>query len=188
MSRACLLLAVLAALAAPVTAQTVINGDFEQPLDVGWKESTYSQAGIQSYDRWDTLGHPTYAARVYKYLASFASLSQNVTVPGPDYTLSLDARLRIGGGSSTCWPVAAFIVRYLDQNGIELGNTKFYMHSPYATWTSSDTAHLIDCNSVAGWQNYSLRIREELVQNLPGVSPDAVREVTLELHAYDSGT
>ena len=48
--------------------------------------------------------------------------------------------------------------------------------------------HLIDCNSIAGWQHFSLDIRRELTQNLLGVNPEAVRQVKLDLYAYDNGT
>jgi hypothetical protein len=181
-----LLLVVVAV--AGVTAQTVINGDFEQPLDVGWKESTYSMAGSYYFDRADTFDHATFAAKVYKYLAKFNSLSQVVDVVSPDVSVGLDLRLNIGGGSSTCWPVAAFIIRYQDDNGNDLGNTKLYKYSQYATWRNSDTAHLIDLNRSVGWERHVLDIRQELLTYLPGVNPDAVRKLKLDLYAYDNGT
>ena len=182
--------AVLAALAGLASAELLLNGDFEQTLDVGWKETTYQVTGNFSYDRWDTMGQPTpgYAARSHKYLAKYAALAQTVLVDNVDLTLSFDARFQIGGGSSTCWPVAAFIIRYRDISGNELGNTKYYKHDAYATWANSDTAHLIDVSGVSGWQNYALDLRQEVTSSLPGVNPDLVRNVSIEIYAYDNGT
>jgi len=182
--------AALVVFAGLASAELLLNGDFEQTLDVGWRETTYQMAGTFSFDRWDTLGQPApgYAARSYKYLAKFAALTQTVPVSNAHLTLGFDARFRIGGGSSTCWPVAAFIIRYRDISGIELGNTKYYMHDAYATWANSDTAHLIDVSSVAGWQNYALDLGQEVTANLPGVNPDLVRNVSIQIYAYDNGT
>jgi len=97
----------------------LVNGDFEQPLEVGWTDTVVGSTGLFSFTRADTLGQPTpgFAASVYKTLASYASLSQTVDVPGVDLTLQFDGKLEIGGGSSTCWPVAAFYIRYRDAAG-----------------------------------------------------------------------
>jgi len=164
------------------------NGDFEQPLEVAWKDSVNSLAGTFRFERSDTFGGGTgYAAKVYKQLARFASLSQAVPVPGPDLTLTFDARLLIGGGSSTCWPVAAFFVRYLDASGQELGATCYWHHDQYADWQESDTFNLIEVTSF-DWDHYELNIAAELRESLPGVNPAAVSFIAADLFAYDNGT
>ena len=170
--------------------ELLINGDFEQALDVGWTDTVVGTTGSYFFERTDTLGQPTpgFAARVYKYLASYASLSQTVDVPDVNLNFSLHGRLRIGGGSSTCWPVAAIILRYKNSSGSELGNTKMWVHSEYATWTSSDTAHLIEINTPETWETYGLDVAQEIASYLPGVNPTEVRKVTIELYAYDNGT
>lgn len=174
-----------------VTAtELVTNGDFEQPLEIGWTDSVVGTSGSFFFERADTLGQPStgYAARTYKYLASYASLSQTVDVPNVNLNFSLYGRLRIGGGSSTCWPVAAIILRYQNSSGVELGNTKMYIHTEYATWTNSDTAHLIEINTPESWETYGLDLAQEIANYLPGVNPSDVRKVTIELYSYDNGT
>ncbi len=172
------------------SAQMVENGDFEQPLDVGWSDTIVGVVGEGRFERTDTLGQPVpgFAARVYKTLASYASLYQTVDIPDVDVTLSFDARFRIGGGSSTCWPVAVFMVRYLDETGRHLGKTRFYLHDQYCNWVRSDTSNLIEINNPERWDNYELSIRDELQNNLTGINPSLVRKLCLELYAYDSGT
>lgn len=170
-------------------AEFIVNGGFDQPLSVGWTVDTLLYAGSYVIERTDTIGSPGgYAARVYKTLADHAALVQTVNVPGPDLLFTFDARLWIAGGSSSCWPVAALIVHYLDNGGVELGNTKFYSHDEYAQWISSDTAHLVDVSLQTGWQHYQLPIARELAGNLPGVNAGLVKRIRVELFAYDSGT
>ena len=192
MQRILLLSALLFALAAPTPAgELIINGDFEQPLDVGWTESVQNEAGLFYFDRADTFGQPGpgFAGKVYKELARYASLRQTIDVPGVDLNLSFDGRFKIGGGSSTCWPVASFWVRYADSTGLELGNTRICRSSIYSTWAKSDTVSLIEIPDTTGaWKNYSLDLREELTTNLAGINPDDVKKITIELYAYDNGT
>jgi opacity protein-like surface antigen len=188
MSRVLLAAGLLVLLSSAVPANLLVNGDFEQPLETGWKDTVYSLAGDYRYERSDTFGQGTgQAAKARKYLAKFASLRQAVPVPGADLTLSFDARLNIGGGSSTCWPVAAVFVRYLDASGAELGATCWYNHHPSADWLDNDTMNLVEVTSF-DWNRYELRIAQEIATNLPGVSPEDVGQVMFDLFAYDNGT
>ncbi len=190
MSRVSAALAVSLLMAVPAFGQLVVNGDFEQPLDVGWSDTVVGYVGEARFERSDTLGQPVpgFAARVYKTLASYASLYQTVEIPDVNVTLSFDARFRIGGGSSTCWPVAVFMVRYLDESDRHLGKTRFYLHDQYCNWERSDTSNLIEITNPDLWGSYELSIRDELQNNLTGINPSLVRKLCLELFAYDNGT
>jgi hypothetical protein len=179
-------------LAGPAAAgELLVNGDFEQPLDVGWSETTKVEVGTFSFERSDTFAQPSpgFAAKVYKMLARYASLYQTVDVPDVDLALSFDARLKIGGGSSTCWPVASVWVRYADASGLELGNTRICLSSEYSTWTKSDTVGIIEITDTTGaWHHYNLDLKQELATHLVGINPDAVKKITIDLFAYDNGT
>jgi uncharacterized protein (DUF779 family) len=180
----------VAALVALASANLLVNGDFEQTIDVGWDTVANNFAGGDTFTWTDTLGQPSlgYAVAVRKYLAQYASMYQTVDIPDVNLTLSFDGRLSIGGGSSTCWPVASFVVRYLDSTGVSLGNTKMYLHDQYCDWTSSDTQSLIDITMPGVWTQYSLRIADELSTHLPGIAPASVKKLTVDLRAYDNGT
>lgn len=179
-------------LAWPAAAgELLVNGDFEQAVDVGWADSVVNEAGLFFFDRADTFGQPTpgFAAKVHKELARYASLRQTVDVADAGLVLSFDARLKIGGGSSTCWPVASVWVRYADASGLELGNTRICLSSVYSTWTKSDTVSLIEITDTTGaWHNYSLDLVQELTNHLPGINPADVKKLTIDLFAYDNGT
>ncbi|MBM3322771.1 hypothetical protein FJY69_04780 [candidate division WOR-3 bacterium] len=178
----------LALLAGSGMANLLVNGDFEQPLEVGWKDTVYSMAGDYRFERSDTFGSGTgYAMKARKYLAKFASVRQAVAVTGTDLDLSFDAKLVWGSGSSTCWPVAAVFVRYLDAAGAELGATCYNNHSPYSTWTGNDTLHLVEVTSF-DWNRYQLHVGQELSTNLPGVNGAAVAQVMVDMFAFNNGT
>ena len=181
---------VLAALAGLASANLLVNGDFEQPIDVGWDTVSANAAGGDTFTWSDTLGQPTpgHAVSIRKYLASFASMNQTVDVPNVNLTLAFDARFRTGGGSSTCWPVAAFVVRYLDAAGTSLGNTKIYLHDQYCSWAGSDTQSLIDITTPGVWTPHSLNIVNELSTHLPGINPASVSKLKIDLFSYDNGT
>lgn len=179
-----------AALVGLASANLLVNGDFEQPIDVGWDTIAVNSAGGDTFTWTDTLGQPSpgHAVAVRKYLAEFASMSQTVDIPGVNLTLGFDGRFEIGGGSSTCWPVAAFVVRYLDSSGVSLGNTMLYLHDQYCTWASSDTQSLIDITTPGVWTPFSLDIADELSKHLPGIAVASVKKLTVDLYAYDNGT
>jgi hypothetical protein len=180
----------LAALTGLASANLLVNGDFEQTIDVGWDTVAKNFAGGDTYTWSDTLGQPSpgRAVSVRKYLAQYASLRQTVDIDDAHLTLSFDGRLDIGGGSSTCWPVAAFVVRYLDSAGTSMGKSMFYLHDQYCTWVSSDTQSLIDITTPGLWTPFSLNLANELALNLPGIDPAMVKKLTVDLFAYDNGT
>jgi hypothetical protein len=180
----------IAALVGLASANLLVNGDFEQAFSVGWDTIAENAAGGDTFTWSDTLGQPTpgKAVAVRKYLAKFASMSQTVDVPGVNLTLTFDGRLEIGGGSSTCWPVASFVVRYLDSATTSLGNTTIYLHDQYCTWAGSDTQSLIDITTPGVWAPYNLDIASELSAHLPGIDPANVKKLSVDLYAYDNGT
>jgi hypothetical protein len=168
----------------------LVNGDFELPLDRGWSEGVLTEAGDHSFDRWDTLGQPTpgYAARVYKYLARYASLYQVCDVPGVDLTFSFDGRFRIEGGSTTCWPTGAVILSYLDGADAELGCTMILLRNQFNDWVESDTMHFYDVQVPGKWEEYELNVAQEIEDNLPGVNAPDVDKVKVQLFSYCNGT
>ncbi|MFO7675293.1 MAG: hypothetical protein R6X12_03115 [bacterium] len=168
----------------------LVNGDFEQELEVGWEQDVFNLAGSHRFERSDTLGQPTpgYAALVYKELAYYASLRQVAEVPGAGLTLTFDSRMQLAGGSSTCWPTGAFVVSYLDESGRELGSTMFILRDQYNDWRESDTLVFHDIERPGEWASYELDIAREIATSLPGVDAEAVRRVRVQLYSYVNGT
>lgn len=168
----------------------LVNGDFELPLDQGWSEDVRMEAGDFSFDRWDTLGQPTpgYAARVYKYLARYASLYQVCDVPSVDLEFSFDGRFWIEGGSTTCWPTGAVILSYLDRTEAELGCTMILLRNQFNDWVESDTMNFYDVEVPGEWDSFGFSVAQEIEDNLPGVNAAEVSGVKVQLFSYCNGT
>ena len=163
------------------------NGDFEQDLSVGWVQDTGGY-GYKTFGR-DTVYQPDpdYEALDSIYSGNgIGKLSQTVDVPGPALHLSFWASFALGGGSSSCWPVACMEVGYLDADGNRLGATRFYYHNSYCTWTPSGTLSLIEVTDPA-WNQYELDVADELSLHLPGVNPGDVCRIEVALVDTTSG-
>lgn len=164
--------------------ELLVNGGFEQSLSTGWV-TQQGGVGMVTIDR-STGFHPDsdYEARDSLFDGpGWGRLSQTVTVPCAALNLSFTANMQIVGSSPTCWAVAAVCVEYRNSASVVLGETRFYKHDSYCTWTSTPTLHLIDVTSY-NWERYTLNIADELSANLPGVNPTQVAKVTVSLYSY----
>lgn len=182
-----LLLIIPAVLSLTLAQNLLTNGDFEQDLTAGWTQ-TKGGTGTQTMDR--SVGYhpdPDCEAMAYQYSGSgWVKLAQTLDMPGPDALLTFWASFWRGASSSACWPVACVNASYLDAGGTLLGETRFYYHDAYCTWTRSSTLNLIDVTD-PNWTQYSLDVRAEIATNLPGVNPDNVRKIQVALYVYTSG-
>ncbi len=181
MQKTILLLPLLLAVAGGQNLLT--NGDFEQPLTVGWT-FTYGGTGTPSADR-STTYHPDpdYEAMTRQYdNPGWARLGQTVMVPGPLVQLEFWASFAESGGVSTCWPAACFSVCYYDLASNLLGETRYY-YSTYANWVPSPTLSLYRITNPA-WQRYTLNVVDEVSQNLPGVNPGDIAQIEVALYSY----
>lgn len=162
----------------------VTNGDFEQPLAVGWQQNTSGTNCVidrqTSYDP-----DPDYEVQVYKGTGTgYARLYQAVTVATTDLDFSADLKLIATTTSSTCWAGAALVIGYLNAAGSLLGETMICRRTPACPWTNSPTRHLIDATDTL-WHNYAFNINAELA-NLPGVDPAGIAEIEIALYSQCS--
>lgn len=163
------------------------NGNFEQELSVGWSP-VMSGLGSHSAERavW-RHPDPDYECWVQQYDGSGSTrLEQTVNVPHVNLDFSFAAQFAIGGGSSTCWPVASVILEYLNASGAMLGETRFYYHNAYCNWVPTSTVSLIDIGS-PDWMSYNLNVAEEIRDNLPGMNASQVRKIRVAFYDYTSG-
>lgn len=159
------------------------NGDFEQPLTVGWNQHIGTPYIQDTIDR-QTYFNPDsdYEARVKKYEATHAILFQTVNVPTTDIQFSVFAKLyaRELDSASTNWSAATITLRYLDNDSNLLGETRIVYKSPHCPLTNSSTVHLIEVPDTNNWYNYTFVVADEL-NNLPGVNPSNIKKVQVAL-------
>ena len=163
------------------------NGDFEQDMSVGWT-ATQGGAGSHVVERY--MGQhpdPDYEVLVQQVSGSgWTKCHQIVDITDVDVEVSFWAQFYIGGGWSTCWPVTAVFIEYLDENGLFLGDTRICHHNAYWNWVPTSTRHLITVTN-PDWTEYTYDIRQELDNNLPGVNVADVAKIGVALYDYTSG-
>lgn len=166
-----------------VGGRLLTNGDFEQPLNIGWSSVIGLQNTLDTIDRQINF-HPDldYEVRVKKYDETYAKLYQTVNIPTTDLDFSVTAKLYALEYSPTLtyWAAAAICLRYLDANDNQLGETRIAYKTPHSPWTSTSTIHLINVTDPNNWYNYSFNLNNELT-NLPGVNPAQIRKVQIAL-------
>jgi hypothetical protein len=182
------LLALLPLVAALAIGQNLlVNGDFEQDLTVGWTTTTGGSGYGLSTRSTGYDPDPDYEAMDSLYAgAGWRLCSQTVDAPGVMLNLEFWAKFAIGGGSSTCWPVACITVGYLDAADNQLGETRFYYHNSYCTWVPSATLSLHEVTN-PDWSQYDMNVADELSANLPGVNPGDVAKIRVGLYNYTAG-
>lgn len=165
------------------SGRLLTNGDFEQPLNVGWSSAFGLQNTSDTIDRQTYFDFdPDYEVRVKKYDEIYAKLYQTVNIPTTDLDFSVTAKLYAleYTPTATYWAAAAICLRYLDANGNQLGETRIAYKTPHSPWTSTSTIHLINVTDPNNWYNYSFNLNNELA-NLPGVNPTQIRKVQIAL-------
>jgi hypothetical protein len=182
MRKTILLMTLLAVLG--FSQNLLTNGDFEQDLSSGWTSETSGSVTINRNAGYQP--DPDFEAMESLYSLGWGRLNQTVDVPGITLTLDFWAKFEIYGNSSTCWPVAAVTLSYLDAMNSKLGETRVYCHDQYCTWTNTPTLSLIEVTN-PDWTHYTLDVAQEVSSNLPGVNPGDVSKVTVSLFDTTAG-
>ncbi len=182
MKKTVLLVSLLLAVA--FSQELLTNGNFEQDLSIGWSRDTYGMTYIAR----DTTYRPApgYAALDSLYGYGWSRLNQTVDVPGILLALQFWAKFEIAGTSSSCWPVAAVTLSYLDASDNLLGETRIYDHNQYCTWAPGPTLSLIEVTN-PDWTEYNLDVAQEISANLPGVNPGDISKVRVSLSDTTAG-
>ncbi len=161
----------------------VVNGDFEQPLNIGWSSSIGLQNTSDTIDR-QIYFEPDidYEVRVKKYDETYAKLCQAIDIPTTDLDFSITAKLYALEYSPTLsyWAAAAVCLRYLDANGNQLGETRIAHMSPHCPWTNTGAIHLIPVTDPNNWYTYNFNINNELT-NLPLVNASNIHKIQIAL-------
>ncbi len=160
------------------------NGDFEQPVTVGWFQTTSgSNTTIGRATDYDP--DPDYEAYVYKgTYDGYARLYQAVAIldfPLTDLEFSVTTKLYAWDNDTIAWAGAAVMICYLNDIDSILGNTKICNRSTQCPWTSSSISHVIEVPDTL-WHDYTFNVAAELT-NLVGVNPSAVKNVEVSLLA-----
>ena len=168
--------------------ELVLNGDFENGLN-SWTiefnngEGAYEVSVCSSY-------HPDQknAVRVYKYMRSFANLSQDVEIPDLGVEFSASAKLlATKGETSGHYSFAALRVVYISPRGGTLGQTMIMKHVGDHPPENTAWQHVYRVTS-DDWESYRFVLEDELRNNLTGINRANVAGIKLILESYGTGT
>lgn len=158
------------------------NGDFEQPLSVGW---TQTAAGSGATIQRGINYHPDNDYEVYLYKATgttgYARLSQTADIPTCNMDFSFSAKLYGWDNYSGAWGGGAVVIGYLNNSNALLGETMVCYFSYDCPWTNAPDCHVIQVADSL-WHDYSFNLLDELF-NVPAVDPDEVAKIKVTLNA-----
>lgn len=163
----------------------LINGDFEQDLNIGW---TTNQSGSNITINRATTYEPDadYEVLVQKgagngYARILQMALENITTPS-EFNFSIKAKLYAydNNADTLTWAAAAVIVGYYNATGTKLGETRICQFTAPCPWQNTSTCHLIIVSDSL-WHTYSFNLQSEL-GNLPGVNPSNVKKVEIALY------
>ncbi len=173
------------ALAIPLLAgaselELTVNGDFEQPLAIGW-EIDASGEGL-SILRGNYFDHDTDCEVNITCDEGYgeASLWQVVLLPETNVAFSVELTCFTEDGA-TAWCVAGLMITYRDAGTAPVGRTFIGSMSPNCTWESDGDFHVID--ATGDWSTWSFVLDDEL-ENLPEVDPSRIRSMELKLFVF----
>jgi hypothetical protein len=176
LAAALLLLGAAAGQATPL--ECVVNGDFEQELEVGWQQlDEATNAAIARNADLDDDPDQELGLRFNNGVGEI-SVWQRFAIPNTDLDIATTIRAR-ASGSGGAWVAAGFRLGYLDRNMVVLGRTFIGRMSSDCPWFGSPTLHLVT-SAHDEWEQYSFNLNDELA-NLPGVDPSEVAYLEVEV-------
>jgi hypothetical protein len=178
-----LLPALLAGLiAVPLTAGNIIvNSDFSQPLNVGWKvNSTDDQPAVA------LVREQPGCVRISHTASGYTTLGQRIPVPNGNLKLSFSGWFSATVNRPGYGSMADVSIFYLDADSNVLGQTAFALIEGKSPLADQSNLHIIPITTDSQWADYTLALSQELKDNLPNVDPTLVKYVDIALGA-DNG-
>lgn len=172
-----------AAPAAPVVNETLVNGDFAQPLSVGWQKSARNIVGSNTIAIQKDGG-----VKVQKTMCGHARIEQDVKLAGLNTVFSTRVKFATEATRDDYYAYSTVALGYFDKAGKKLGETRWFSTTGTRPWEASPTVHLIPVQKPGAWQDLGLNIGEELRKNLKGVVPGKVASLRVTLESFGSGT
>ncbi len=152
----------------------LINGDFEQPLDIGWQDTIVLGGYIDRSTIYEP--DPDYEVMLYKSGSDgYISLFQTASIPSTNLDFSCRTKLYAYRNTPGDWAGSGIIVTYLDDLENQLGETRICYYTADCPWTNSPYLHLIVVTD-NDWHDYAFNIDEELT-NLSGVNAAEIAKI-----------
>ena len=169
--------------AAPVVNETLVNGDFAQPLSTGWQKSARNIVGSNTVAIQKDGG-----VKVQKTMCGSARIEQDVKLAGLNTVFSTRVKFATESTRDDYYAYSTIALGYFDKAGNKLGETRWFSTTGTSPWKASATVHLIPVQKPGSWQDLGLNIGDELHKNLKGIVPGKVASLRVTLESFGSGT
>ncbi|MEO0094229.1 MAG: hypothetical protein ABIK67_08265 [candidate division WOR-3 bacterium] len=164
------------------SSNSLINGDFEQDLKVGWQISTKDYDGSSKIKRVKVKDN--YYAKVEKIWCGYAELFQIIQLTNLDQDLSVRLRLNANSNRDGYSALAAFILSFLDEEDKTLARIRI----AYSTKVLTNTPMEYNYSALPNkWQTNTINLREEL-KHFPKIDFKKIAKLKISLYAYGSNT
>jgi hypothetical protein len=167
----------------PVTNDVLLNGDFEQELNIGWQTSSNDYTGSSEITR--NQVEKNHYAHLIKDLCGYAELSQIINLDNLNQDLS--ARLNLNATSNRAGynATAAFILSFLDKENKVLAETQIAYSTDQLTNTPVPYSYPA---KPAEWKTYTLNLKDELDKHFSKVDVSKIKKLKITLSAYNDQT
>ena len=165
----------------------IVNGDFEEPWTVGWKRVVAAPSRGANHVRvvYSADGEGDDDLYLRHTGESYMTLFQSIPVVSCNLLFSASFKL---GPVKRNGATSMIELEYGDKKGRYLGSTRLvnYHYSPfiYAKRRSSlNTGFKHHIKMGTRWyKHYTINLREEIINNLPGIMPDRVKEIVINFY------
>ena len=165
----------------------IVNGDFEEPWTVGWERMVADPSRGANHVKivYSADGEGDDDLSLHHTGKSYMTFSQRIPVVGSNLLFSASFKL---GPVERSKATSMIELQYGDEKGRRLGSTRIinYRYDPFVYINRRaplDTGFVHHIKVESRWyKRYTINLREEIINNLPAINPDRIKEIAIVLY------
>lgn len=170
----------------PLKGNRIVNGNFEEPWTIGWERMVGDPSTGANHVKivYSADGEGDDDLYLYHSGKSYMTLYQCVQVVSSNLLFSASFKLGpVAGRKAT----SMIELQYGDSKGRHIGSTRLinYDYSPfiYGRRGTLNTGFVHHIKMETRWyRNYTINLREEIINNLPAIDPDRIRDIIVIIY------
>jgi len=167
----------------PVVNDVILNGDFEQELNVGWQASSKDYAGSSEINR-DKI-QKNHFAHLIKDWGGYAEMSQIINLDNLNQNLSVRLNLDATSNREGYAATSAFILSFLNKENKVLAEIRI----AYSTDKLINSPVLYNYPMApAEWKTHTLNLKDELTKHFLKVDVNKIKKLKIAMYAYNNKT
>lgn len=168
----------------PTPVNAIINGDFEQALNIGWSGTTSSSSSGGANRIQATDGGSGYILHLTRSLSSYSFSTHQTLSASKNSEIYLKAKL-VGASSIYGSGWAEVRINCLNSSGSSVG--AIVIISRLGTTPSNTSSVYYSRAPNDNWNTFHFMLGTEIVNHLPAIDPNVVTGIKFEIRVYGSG-